>query len=120
MSTSSSDRPHSIALFFFFNDTATTEIYTLSLHDALPISEPSLGKRRRVYRRDLSRDASRRRLYPRNYRPLRAARSEEHTSELQSPCNLVCRLLLEKKKNSPLSSVYTDVGCHNHQGIMLP
>src|SRR2546427_6632464 len=69
--------------FFFFNDTATTEIYTLSLHDALPISRP----------------------WPR-WGPLRAShssqarrgRSEEHTSELQSQSNLVCRLLLEKKK----------------------
>src|SRR5574341_2688924 len=69
---------------FFFNDTATTEIYTLSLHDALPISPggwhntsvPSHGRR--------------------TVRP--PERSEEHTSELQSPTNLVCRLLLEKKK----------------------
>src|SRR6266446_10296193 len=71
-------------LFFFFNDTATTEIYTLSLHDALPI----LAKRP-------SPDVSA--LSP----PLPVPawpRSEEHTSELQSPCNLVCRLLLEKKK----------------------
>src|SRR2546427_10184989 len=71
--------------FFFFNDTATTEIYTLSLHDALPISrEP------RQRQRD-PRDARRPGLQgPR--------RSEEHTSELQSQSNLVCRLLLEKKK----------------------
>src|SRR6266480_5561511 len=75
--------------FFFFNDTATTEIYTLSLHDALPISgNPSslhhLGRRaRRVV------EESRQQI---------AERSEEHTSELQSHVNLVCRLLLEKKK----------------------
>src|SRR2546423_15634116 len=75
-------------VFFFFNDTATTEIYTLSLHDALPIwvrlnlatggtSDPALGRQR-----------------------FQAAgsRSEEHTSELQSLAYLVCRLLLEKKK----------------------
>src|ERR1039457_3063580 len=68
--------------FFFFNDTATTEIYTLSLHDALPISTPS--------------DIGFWRWAPRPC-PSRAPRSEEHTSELQSPCNLVCRLLLEKK-----------------------
>src|ERR1039457_7719034 len=72
------------ALFrsFFFNDTATTEIYTLSLHDALPISplpQRRLQKRQRVAG------------------PFAGFRSEEHTSELQSPCNLVCRLLLEKK-----------------------
>src|SRR6266487_7002059 len=71
--------------FFFFNDTATTEIYTLSLHDALPIliwlsirpryssGPPPRGRR---------------------------TRSEEHTSELQSPVHLVCRLLLEKKKKT--------------------
>src|SRR5256885_17268566 len=73
---------------FFFNDTATTEIYTLSLHDALPISGSVRGAPR-VGAPD---------------RPGRAAagspRSEEHTSELQSPCNLVCRLLLEKKKEN--------------------
>src|SRR2546422_4614663 len=78
-------------LVFFFNDTATTEIYTLSLHDALPISgSPGPGRR------------SPRRLPPGSgSRPpaLRAApgRSEEHTSELQSRLHLVCRLLLEKK-----------------------
>src|SRR5436190_14687826 len=74
--------------FFFFNDTATTEIYTLSLHDALPI-----------YRRH-SRLMSRRAKAPSD--PLHLAvfrdRSEEHTSELQSHSDLVCRLLLEKKK----------------------
>src|SRR5256885_7144654 len=94
------------SLLFFFNDTATTEIYTLSLHDALPIFSRQ------------ARDSSR------NQQPIRGTvaleifrfpvkqavaghcdkprkpeeRSEEHTSELQSPCNLVCRLLLEKKK----------------------
>src|SRR5208283_6076297 len=68
--------------FFFFNDTATTEIYTLSLHDALPIT-----------------DSSNQVLY--QYLPgysLCNVRSEEHTSELQSHHDLVCRLLLEKKK----------------------
>src|SRR2546426_2500281 len=91
-------------IFFFFNDTATTEIYTLSLHDALPIyflvmpsrydgwglvipeamasGVPVLGSTEAGATLDLVRE-----------------RSEEHTSELQSPCNLVCRLLLEKKKN---------------------
>src|SRR5476649_3085040 len=70
--------------FFFFNDTATTEIYTLSLHDALPICHRATGK-----------------LPPAPASDLRcvAARSEEHTSELQSHSDLVCRLLLEKKKN---------------------
>src|SRR5215471_12617688 len=71
--------------FFFFNDTATTEIYTLSLHDALPIS-PAPGQQWRPARGQ-----------PRRPGPLRE-RSEEHTSELQSRRDLVCRLLLEKKK----------------------
>src|SRR5256885_10559785 len=71
-------------IFFFFNDTATTEIYTLSLHDALPILL-SFGPER----------GSCEKRFP---LPIEWLRSEEHTSELQSPCNLVCRLLLEKKK----------------------
>src|SRR5574344_3018953 len=69
--------------FFFFNDTATTEIYTLSLHDALPIL---LRTRHFCQNQALCRPAGN--------------RSEEHTSELQSPDHLVCRLLLEKKKNA--------------------
>src|SRR5215475_15815767 len=73
-------------VFFFFNDTATTEIYTLSLHDALPIYP---GRRDRLR---VSAPAGR----PDRLRLL--DRSEEHTSELQSRENLVCRLLLEKKK----------------------
>src|SRR3712207_9095946 len=92
--------------FFFFNDTATTEIYTLSLHDALPISrEP---RRRRGASRPVARLRTRRARDPRPGRrpPLRrvalgaapGGRSEEHTSELQSRQYLVCRLLLEKKK----------------------
>src|SRR5256885_13712130 len=82
--------------FFFFNDTATTEIYTLSLHDALPISLimpplpllPSIASQSRMP-------------------VLRPWRSEEHTSELQSPCNLVCRLLLEKK----------NISCRSHHSV---
>src|SRR5215216_8101517 len=76
--------------FFFFNDTATTEIYTLSLHDALPI-------------RDNVEGGSGPYLPHRQHRGLDGVhlpRSEEHTSELQSPDHLVCRLLLEKKNNS--------------------
>src|SRR2546430_3967074 len=94
-------------LFFFFNDTATTEIYTLSLHDALPISvtqhvtgvggatiEPTTNYGVVRLRQDLR-------------------RSEEHTSELQSQSNLVCRLLLEKK-NTALR-VHRDCGhCNRH------
>src|SRR5256886_17612115 len=69
--------------FFFFNDTATTEIYTLSLHDALPILHHGGG--------DVGGRA--------RWQHALVVRSEEHTSELQSQSNLVCRLLLEKKKN---------------------
>src|SRR5258708_20225835 len=91
-----------MSFFFFFNDTATTEIYTLSLHDALPILRiPGM--------RPAVKDATPDPLEPEEkYRlvieagPMKAehdfARSEEHTSELQSPDHLVCRLLLEKKK----------------------
>src|SRR5687768_17858906 len=74
--------------YFFFNDPATTEIYTLSLHDALPIS-----LRRRGARRDARASAP-------HDRGETFRRSEEHTSELQSRLHLVCRLLLEKKKTA--------------------
>src|SRR2546430_4456981 len=95
--------------FFFFNDTATTEIYTLSLHDALPISYLSgLGRRRLVPRLQLGTqwitcittcgDPLSPKLQAWNQR------SEEHTSELQSQSNIVCRLLLEKKKKEILTS----------------
>src|SRR5260221_3838982 len=80
-------------IFFFFNDTATTEIYTLSLHDALPISE---GKRRAA-QLAISRGSFARTPFGRGVRA-DFGRSEEHTSELQSHSDLVCRLLLEKKK----------------------
>src|SRR3989441_8665080 len=91
-------------MFFFFNDTATTEIYTLSLHDALPISPPEVPRARAPGRpgRDLRAHRARRRLRRRQHhharRAARRPRSEEHTSELQSLAYLVCRLLLEKKK----------------------
>src|SRR6266404_9692256 len=74
---------NSYICFFFFNDTATTEIYTLSLHDALPISS-ACARAPAGWRRPCRRAGS---------------RSEEHTSELQSLAYLVCRLLLEKKKH---------------------
>src|SRR5256885_2794066 len=90
-----------MAFFFFFNDTATTEIYTLSLHDALPISrDADEPRRRRDHRHGHLRLDRRRRATDSRPRPDALLRSEEHTSELQSPCNLVCRLLLEKKKNT--------------------
>src|SRR5260370_18548927 len=82
--------------FFFFNDTATTEIYTLSLHDALPISLKFAYCREAKSRSSLwcqYRESIGTAVFSK-----RRARSEEHTSELQSHLNLVCRLLLEKKK----------------------
>src|SRR3712207_7730648 len=95
--------------FFFFNDTATTEIYTLSLHDALPISIGS--QTMQVFTpgevTGKSEDTGKKRAANKYL----AVRSEEHTSELQSRQYLVCRLLLEKKKNKqipqPLSIPYT-------------
>src|SRR2546430_5647863 len=90
------------SFFFFFNDTATTEIYTLSLHDALPILGRALRRRARPAGRRKPGSGPRGGAAPRRVRPLvRDRRSEEHTSELQSQSNLVCRLLLEKKKKSP-------------------
>src|SRR2546430_16693793 len=91
--SSTTSIPHT-AFFFFFNDTATTEIYTLSLHDALPISfiirTLLIHEYRKIHLRDPLLPPA---LLPPN-------RSEEHTSELQSQSNLVCRLLLEKKKKT--------------------
>src|SRR6266702_8191802 len=81
---------HVILFFFFFNDTATTEIYTLSLHDALPIPASA-------WRRSAS--------WSRRFAPP-WPRSEEHTSELQSRGHLVCRLLLEKKKKLSYTRSY--------------
>src|SRR2546422_3024256 len=85
---------HLVVAFFFFNDTATTEIYTLSLHDALPISFSILSATRRLPWMSA----------PSTWMSIGAGspklRSEEHTSELQSRLHLVCRLLLEKK-NAP-------------------
>ena len=96
-------------LFFFFNDTATTEIYTLSLHDALPILlvltdiefQPHHRKGRGYVLFHL----------PINNQRQHCCRSEEHTSELQSLTNLVCRLLLEKKKKKNKNN--------NHQNTVL-
>src|SRR3712207_7343162 len=83
--------------FFFFNDTATTEIYTLPLHDALPISPRGARHGPPVVRGGTPATAAR--PCGQSPRRRRARRSEEHTSELQSRQYLVCRLLLEKKKN---------------------
>src|SRR3712207_8075082 len=101
-----------LAVFFFFNDTATTEIYTLSLHDALPISLKEFGN---IYTRIMNptTDVFEKRMaaleggvaglavasgQAAQFIALNNIRSEEHTSELQSRQYLVCRLLLEKKK----------------------
>src|SRR2546430_4608007 len=83
------------SFFFFFNDTATTEIYTLSLHDALPISftPPEISA---FILRELKNWAET--YFGETVDRAVEIRSEEHTSELQSQSNLVCRLLLEKKK----------------------
>src|SRR5256885_11558440 len=93
---------------FFFNDTATTEIYTLSLHDALPIlifEKQPFGELERLVTQKLldvvkrvAKDEFESETWLHSVARLSGrSRSEEHTSELQSPCNLVCRLLLEKK-----------------------
>src|SRR3712207_8418668 len=97
---------------FFFNDTATTEIYTLSLHDALPISAITHleGKVLDLVRDALSNDAARDRgLFRAGY--VQELRSEEHTSELQSRQYLVCRLLLEKK-NRPMTHLHETMLTH--------
>src|SRR2546429_6448698 len=88
--------------FFFFNDTATTEIYTLSLHDALPILLKGAGVERLVDVRSVPRSRANPQF---NGDALPDPRSEEHTSELQSRLHLVCRLLLEKKKKPPILPV---------------
>src|SRR2546428_4861534 len=91
----------SLSPFFFFNDTATTEIYTLSLHDALPISfVEEVSARREAERGTFDPTYL---VYSVGKLMLLKLRSEEHTSELQSRSDLVCRLLLEKKKKSNIS-----------------
>src|SRR2546430_11738751 len=93
--------------FFFFNDTATTEIYTLSLHDALPISSSVPLKKcpkRTTTSSPLTPSAATARL-----------RSEEHTSELQSQSNLVCRLLLEKKKKKNNYEIHATTIHYHHR-----
>src|SRR2546429_2220224 len=94
---------HILYFFFFFNDTATTEIYTLSLHDALPIS--SAPSSRSSSSSDFSSASISSSLvgfcgWAMTSGAFGSMRSEEHTSELQSRLHLVCRLLLEKKKQS--------------------
>src|SRR3712207_8654806 len=98
-----------IFIYFFFNDTATTEIYTLSLHDALPIWSPKIVENicfpatfevRMPFTFSMTNTAGANSLMTWRYSRYRKCRSEEHTSELQSRQYLVCRLLLEKKYKS--------------------
>src|SRR2546425_6549801 len=96
-----------LGTFFFFNDTATTEIYTLSLHDALPISQIAVVGPLQIPRVLVLLDACR----------VRAQRSEEHTSELQSLAYLVCRLLLEKKKTEGQPLELRDKASGDESGI---
>src|SRR2546429_4859456 len=106
------------SFFFFFNDTATTEIYTLSLHDALPIYA--------IRRLDSSRPRARSfsQLRRSALHPERHFRSEEHTSELQSRLHLVCRLLLEKKKKlteiaiTDMYTTHTPLSSSTQRGVL--
>src|SRR2546427_5157168 len=97
----------SLSFFFFFNDTATTEIYTLSLHDALPICAATVRAFGQQGLEHVELDDARLRL-----RRHLGQRSEEHTSELQSQSNLVCRLLLEKKNKKPTDQPYPRIKRH--------
>src|SRR5437870_8785368 len=94
-------------IFFFFNDPSTTEIYTLSLHDALPISGRPLERLAKRFE-DRGKEASASLAPAGDLHRFRITakkfRSEEHTSELQSRGHLVCRLLLEKKKNKTIKT----------------
>src|SRR5690348_17801990 len=98
--------PSSLCVCFFFNDTATTELYTLSLHDALPIyrafNTPGIAAQNAPVKIAAAKHSGIRNHADKLKKviPTHAVRSEEHTSELQSPVHLVCRLLLEKKKNN--------------------
>src|SRR2546429_6464871 len=108
----------SLCSFFFFNDTATTEIYPLSLHDALPIS-PAIAATRRWTASAVSSGrrfaAAAATISTSTVDVLIVARSEEHTSELQSRLHLVCRLLLEKKKHRQAQLFPHDRGIEYHR-----
>src|SRR2546422_3464816 len=106
-------------LFFFFNDTATTEIYTLSLHDALPICRFisaiwNSNSKSEIARRPRTTTAAFRRSIYSTSKPSNV-RSEEHTSELQSRLHLVCRLLLEKKKKKK-TNIQNVIVVKQHEG----
>src|SRR5438132_10763409 len=100
----------SFSSFFFFNDTATTEIYTLSLHDALPIYTATIPNSSSGIVTGCRRANS----WCRRMRG-RKNRSEEHTSELQSHSDLVCRLLLEKKKKKKKKKKKAKTKIHNNK-----
>src|SRR2546430_10596165 len=109
---------HILHNLFFFNDTATTEIYTLSLHDALPISSPRVDDE--VADEPVGGEPAEQRLPEPGSgdrgdgedQRQELVRSEEHTSELQSQSNLVCRLLLEKKKkNLQIDNIHSVLIC---------
>src|SRR3712207_7232537 len=106
--------------FFFFNDTATTEIYTLSLHDALPIYRSYLwypatrgAASPMLHIFSLVTNFSKRVFSEVHIPPPPVLRSEEHTSELQSRPYLVCRLLLEKKKQNTSTYIILIILCTN-------
>src|SRR2546422_8256332 len=109
---------HLLSLFFFFNDTATTEIYTLSLHDALPISVvfAKVAEAETVQMAFVSGVAEGAEIGIMRGKP---RRSEEHTSELQSRLHLVCRLLLEKKKNNnkDATKMLIDTSTHSEEEL---
>src|SRR5206468_11244253 len=111
---------HVVLLLFFFTATSTTQLYTLSLHDALPIyfvPVPSVSLSAQARREDptVQHDSALFRLAPCRGLLSFAVRSEEHTSELQSRSDLVCRLLLEKKKNYLLSLILSPfTPSHSH------
>src|SRR3989441_8993512 len=99
---------HQLSFFFFFNDTATTEIYTLSLHDALPIYDGQGALHRAVWCPALHHRLGSIRWFD---AAASSHRSEEHTSELQSLAYLVCRLLLEKKKKITHHTAHSTSQC---------
>src|SRR5437762_7066745 len=104
--------------FFFFNDTSTTEIYTLSLHDALPICEADQAQQSHQQVKVARRQAAVRQQHALEKRAKGPrGRSEEHTSELQSPMYLVCRLLLEKKKTTKSAGTYAKLTTAMHRLI---
>src|SRR3712207_7208364 len=114
------DRQTLKSAVFFFNDTATTEIYTLSLHDALPISGLDRPDHLPLPVRHHDRPRIRRpqRDVPRRLVPPNVMRSEEHTSELQSRQYLVCRLLLEKK--TPISRISSSAFHYSNYINIIP